>query len=979
MKKKFLAVFILAMVMALAAMCAVLTACSDKEEYPAWNVSAEGSNVTAIFTDNGNYGYILTVEGSGAMQSYPSAADTPWYGKSGRITQLVIKDGVTNIGDNAFTYCYYANTVILPASVTAVGSNAFPAGTKVYCYAADVTVGEGTTVYTYSEAQPTVGGNFWHNANGSPAVWPYVVTSAQKILFIGNSYTFYNDMPTLFENIATAAGAEVTVEKITAGSQSLKNWANPKTDDGARVEAALTASSDYDIIVLQEKSTSPVNDDYRYFVSGAKALAARINETQENCRIFLYETWGSPAYAGSYGGSVQEMESRLRSAYDTVAEKIGATVSYAGKAFTYTYENHTDINLYNADDKNHPSYEGSYLAACVHATSLLGLNVKNSTYNGTLDEVTAATLREVGYSVAVGADLPEITYDMQIAVYSRYTAASTITNLVAAFKEDYAAKNGGEVPKIKCSLLGADKTAVAAFGELVNSGSYDIVFATGNNINSDGGVSVIAKKSYSVVDSVYPDGGTRYISRLTENETAVAFYNFIDTDAAKVILNPDYVPEIVNEITVSFVVDGSAYGTPVVLSSAGSAVAQAIPSLPEKTGLSPIGWALTENEVENEPLYSGNVTYATFASVAKDGKVTLYARYVSDGTTVITVNIAVFKRYVNESTIISLTAAFKESYSLNEDEILKVTYDMLGDGSTGAKDFGDLVNAGAYNITFGSGGNVDSTGGVTIVAKKDVTLDSYSGIRTVAYLTEDEATEAFYNFLDTSAAKKIMNSAYVTEAEADKIVITFMNGDSQYGGETLTVSNATDAEKIKLPVIDNPDFKGWTVPDSETLLNGSIGYADIESLSTNGTLTLYASYVGYDVVIAIHSSASASSVYITAAEIELLQTAFENYLSENGYNDVKIDWHVVTDKNGNGFASDVNDYGTVDVMVGGNNMDTSTPKITLNTQYKKTDVKEGMFANTSRKVGIIDGKEANIYAQLFYQFMTPEAEGGTNE
>ena len=899
MKKRFLTVFILAMVMVLGVMSAVFTACTKEEEYPTWNVSAEGSSVTASFTDNGKYGYILTVEGSGAMRDYSSAKDTPWYGKSGRVTELVIKDGITYIGDNAFTHCYYADSVMLPASVTKVGENAFPASSKVYGYAKVISVGEGTTVYVYSESQPTVGGNFWHEVNGAPAVWPYVVTSPQKILFIGNSYTFYNDMPALFKEIANGAGADVTVESITTGSQSLKNWADPKTEDGARVEAKLTASSDYDIIVLQEKSTSPVNNDYKYFLSGAKALAERIEQTQDNCRIFLYETWGSPAYAGSYGGSVPEMESRLRSAYETVAERIGATVSYVGKAFTYMYENYADINLYYTADENHPSYEGSYLAACVHATSLLGLNVENSAYNGALDEDTAALLRMVGYGITVGADMPEITYDMQIAVYSRYADASTIADLTAAFKEDYATKNGVEAPKIKYSLLGASNTAVAAFGEIVNSGNYDIVFATGNNINSDGGVSVLAKKTYNVVSTAYT--GTRYISYLTENEIAIAFYNFMDTDAAKVILDPSYVPEEVKEITVKFVVDNDAYGTPIVLSSSSNAVAQALPELPEKTGLTPMGWALTAEEQTGEVIYSGKVTYAAFEAYAENGEVTLYARYVSDGVTLINVNIAVFARYVNEETIIRLIAAFGESYQVGDGERLNVTYELLGNGSTGAGDFGALVNAGTFNITFGSGGNVDSTGGVTIVDKKSVYVADYSGDRTVAYLTEDEATKAFYDFLDTDTAKKILNPDYVSDSEAKEVTVNLIVNGSSYG-EAIVISNATSATAKSLPKPEADTgyvFKGWATTENEVadetlIAAGTFTYGQAAALASGGTLTLYARFdlddgpVAVTITVGYYSNSSINDEKLTAIE-----SAFKSYALEEGY-DVEVTFKSYT-------------------------------------------------------------------------------------
>lgn len=677
MKKKFLAIFILAAVTVLGVMSAALSACSAGEEYPVWNVSAEGGSVTASFADNGKYGYILTVSGSGAMRDYASATDTPWYGKSGRITELVVEDGVTKIGDNAFKYCYYAEDVILPASVTSVGKNAFPESSKIYCKATDVTAGEGTTVYVYSENQPAVGGNFWHSANGTPAVWPFVVTSAQKILFIGNSYTFYNDMPTLFKEIANAAGADVTVESITTGSQSLKNWSDPKTADGARVEAALTSSSDYDIIVLQEKSTSPVNDDYRYFLSGAKALRDRISETQDDCRVFLYETWGSPAYAGNYGGSVSEMESRLRSAYETVAERVGATVSYVGKAFTYAYENYSDIILYNTEDDNHPSYEGSYLAACVHATTLLGLNVENSTYNGTLDGDTAALLREVGYKIVVGADIPKITYDMQIAVYTRYADASTVSDLVAAFKEDYAEKNGVAAPKIKYSMLGASNTAVAAFGKLVNAGNYDIVFGTGNNINTDGGVSVLAKKTYSVVSAAYT--GTRYISYLTENEIAVAFYNFMDTDEAKVILDPGYIPDSeAQTITVNLVVNGSPYGEAIVVSNATGAPSQSLPKPEADTGFVFKGWATTRDEVADETLIAaGAITYKQVEQLASEGALTLYARFAADdGPQTVTIVIGYYNKGSNALTNEQLAAiekAFK-AYALEEGINVEMTF-----------------------------------------------------------------------------------------------------------------------------------------------------------------------------------------------------------------------------------------------------------------------------------------------------------------
>ena len=82
--------------------------------------------------------------------------------------------------------------------------------------------------------------------------------------------------------------------------------------------------------------------------------------------------------------------------------EIGAKVSYVGKAFTYVYENHTDINLYQPDN-THPMYVGSYMSACVHAASMLGIDPRTSTFDGELDTETAALMKEIAYRIVFEA------------------------------------------------------------------------------------------------------------------------------------------------------------------------------------------------------------------------------------------------------------------------------------------------------------------------------------------------------------------------------------------------------------------------------------------------------------------------------------------------------------------------------------------------------------------------------------------------
>ena len=76
------------------------------------------------------------------------------------------------------------------------------------------------------------------------------------VLFIGNSFTYYNDMPsTYFLSLAAKAGYRVRVTAITKGGYTLEKFADPADEQGKRVAEALDAKNagKYDYVVLQEQ------------------------------------------------------------------------------------------------------------------------------------------------------------------------------------------------------------------------------------------------------------------------------------------------------------------------------------------------------------------------------------------------------------------------------------------------------------------------------------------------------------------------------------------------------------------------------------------------------------------------------------------------------------------------------------------------------------------------------------------------------
>lgn len=368
-----------------AAVALGLAAC-QKDAPTSWNV---GDNVQATLADNGNYGYVLTISGSGAMRDYP-LKEVPWYGVMGRVQQVVVSNGVTHIGSNSF-FGSPAKQIALPISCTSVGVGAFSPDVAVFAYNT-VDVGE-ATLYLFSQNKPSDGGNYWHDVGGVPTVWKY----NYKVMFVGNSFTYREDIPNLFKQVAESFGElQVQVTGFAVSSYRLVQWADLSDAEGKKLDAALHAADDYDIVVLQEQSSNPINN-FAEFEQGATKLVQKVRSTQKNCQTVLYATWGYDK-SNPKSAAIPTMEAKLRSAYQRVADELGVRVSPVGAAFTAIFNDGT-INLYNSEDNHHQNYTGAMLAAYVHAETLFGLDVMQCPFNGTLDSATATLLKQVAHSV----------------------------------------------------------------------------------------------------------------------------------------------------------------------------------------------------------------------------------------------------------------------------------------------------------------------------------------------------------------------------------------------------------------------------------------------------------------------------------------------------------------------------------------------------------------------------------------------------
>ena len=245
-----------------------------------------------------------------------------------------------------------------------------------------------------------------------------------SVLFIGNSYTYYNNMPTMiFEEIAVAAGYEPYVISITCGGHSLYQHADIYNPYGMKVAIQLSPKNIYmyDYVVLQEQSMRPATDDVATFYDAVRDLAARARSIEAT--PVLYSTWGrrsDSTYLTESGLTNETMTWKLAASYTAIGEELDIPVGYVGLAFYEVYTGDSGIELYDSD-ATHPSYAGSFLAAMTLFAKMTGVDPTTVDYNGDLSAENAAVLKQAAKNAVFNT--PEIPEEYR-------TSSVGVTNIV---------------------------------------------------------------------------------------------------------------------------------------------------------------------------------------------------------------------------------------------------------------------------------------------------------------------------------------------------------------------------------------------------------------------------------------------------------------------------------------------------------------------------------------------------------------------
>ncbi len=211
-----------------------------------------------------------------------------------------------------------------------------------------------------------------------------------RILFIGNSYTYFSDMPKILSALLTDSGIENRVDAVTVGGRKLYENLSPKDAAHEQIRT-LCAQGTYDAVILQEQSYFALVD-FDQFLAGVRGCADMVGAA----RTVLYATWGrkqGSSLLDDRGWTSEGMTAALADAYQRAADAVGGECTHVGKCFADISAAYPEIELYDPD-LSHPSYAGSCVAALALYKKMVGTLPAN-TASLELDTDTVAHLCEV--------------------------------------------------------------------------------------------------------------------------------------------------------------------------------------------------------------------------------------------------------------------------------------------------------------------------------------------------------------------------------------------------------------------------------------------------------------------------------------------------------------------------------------------------------------------------------------------------------
>ena len=215
-------------------------------------------------------------------------------------------------------------------------------------------------------------------------------TDQLRVLFIGNSLTYSNDLPSFVQAFAQSrAQKPLAFKGVTFANFSLEDHWN---QGDAR---KAIAQGRWDVIVLQQ-GPSASNEGRALLLEYSRRFAKEIRLVK--AKPALYMVWPSASRMQDFNGVIES--------YTRAAEEIEGLLFPVGEAWLKAWKQDPKLELYSSDGL-HPTVAGTYLAASViyeylYDESAIGLPSKFKLRSGASIEIPknqARTMQETAAEV----------------------------------------------------------------------------------------------------------------------------------------------------------------------------------------------------------------------------------------------------------------------------------------------------------------------------------------------------------------------------------------------------------------------------------------------------------------------------------------------------------------------------------------------------------------------------------------------------
>ena len=248
-----------------------------------------------------------------------------------------------------------------------------------------------------------------------------------NVLFIGNSLTYFNNMPQILQKMVNETDPNIKIEQITYPGFSLdahlENVVEESSEDNVKTRKKLKGEltetekkiqeKNWDIIVMQTGGVNILIPEIRTKKIDP-AIREIMNLSECKSQYILFNTW-TPRISYPkdycYPAAVvdrnakpgekfcspkilnnKEYSDLLESGYKELAVKNNIILSSHGQRFQKIRESNPEIEL--LEDEMHPSKNGAYLSASIFYEMITGKEAENLKYTSDLKVETAKILNK---------------------------------------------------------------------------------------------------------------------------------------------------------------------------------------------------------------------------------------------------------------------------------------------------------------------------------------------------------------------------------------------------------------------------------------------------------------------------------------------------------------------------------------------------------------------------------------------------------